>query len=273
VDVTEFLGIEWLKDSTADSGIRASREGVAAHWGWDGGWYSSEDRRTELFNYLNDDAELLTQSGRARKNLLDDITSVSGDQDCADWISVVEREAFWSVPGNRYGAAEWSGEYGMNYRYDQLCEIYEWEHPDEPEVWMSQEDADARIAAAAEQHELESEYSDPVWDENWDMLYRINPSGVYEYAYSDDQVTVRAGTGWLSYAEMMQDASESATVPPSGEAQEPIPLEVQERESVVISYAAEAFAGDELPPDVKDALGILTPEQIQEVLEEELGLV
>jgi hypothetical protein len=48
-----------------------------------------------------------------------------------------------------------------------------------------------------------------TWDEGWGMLFRVGPGGAYEFAYSDDQRTVRPGTDWMSQEEVL--ASRDAT--------------------------------------------------------------
>ncbi len=39
---------------------------------------------------------------------------------------------------------------------------------------------------------------EPAWDDGWQMLYRVNSSGAYEFALSDDQRTIRPGSDWMS---------------------------------------------------------------------------
>jgi hypothetical protein len=42
-----------------------------------------------------------------------------------------------------------------------------------------------------------------TWDADLGMLYRVvGPSNDYEYAYSDDQRTIRPDTQWMSREEM-----------------------------------------------------------------------
>lgn len=43
--------------------------------------------------------------------------------------------------------------------------------------------------------------AESAWDDNWNMLYRVMPSGEYKFALSDDNLTVRAGTQWMSQDE------------------------------------------------------------------------
>ncbi len=217
MDITEFLATQWLMADTDDTGIHNAREGISAHFGWgDPDWYKSVERQTELFDWLNSDEAQLIDPGQPRKALLDKLGDISEEAEREPWITTVEREAFWSVPENRYGDPERSDDYEMNYRYDNLYEVYEWEDPAVPSVWMSQEQADALMLEWQQKEGIEYESSAPVWDENWQMLYRTNRQGIYEYAYSDDKVNIRPGTEWLSYAQVMQEVPVTAG-PPAGE--------------------------------------------------------
>lgn len=214
MDINEFLATQWLMEDTDDTGIYNAREGISEHFGWgDSNWYKSADRQTELFDWLNTEDAQLVDPSQTRKALLDKLGSISEEGDREPWITTVEREVFWSVPENRYQDPEKSGDYEMSYRYDKLYEVYEWEDPAVPGVWMSQEQADALMLEWQQKEGVEYEYSDPVWDENWQMLYRTNRQGVYEYAYSDDKVSIRPGTEWLSYAQVMQEAPAPAAEP------------------------------------------------------------
>lgn len=219
MDLNEFLATRWLMEDTNDTGIHNAREGISEHFGWgDSNWYKSADRQTELFDWLNSDEAQLTDPGQTRKALLDKLGRISEEGEREPWITTVEREAFWSVPENRYDDPERSDDYEMNYRYDKLYEIYEWEDPAAPSVWMTQEQADALMLEWQQKEGVEYESSAPVWDENWQMLYRTNRQGIYEYAYSDDKVNIRPGTEWLSYAQVMQEAPAPSPGPaPAGE--------------------------------------------------------
>lgn len=44
-------------------------------------------------------------------------------------------------------------------------------------------------------------WGQPVWSDDWGMLFRQRANGDYEFAHSDDKVTVRAGTSWMSQDE------------------------------------------------------------------------
>jgi len=55
-----------------------------------------------------------------------------------------------------------------------------------------------------EMNQPSGDASPAAWDESWGMLYRVGPTGAYEYAYSDDHKTIRPGTAWMSQDEVAQ---------------------------------------------------------------------
>jgi hypothetical protein len=227
MDLNEFLGTEWLREETENGEITQAREETGTHFGWSSDWYESDDSLTELFNLLDDETPLHTGDGRTRAGLLNELADAADENSRAAWFVTVEREVFWSNPENRYDAAEYSEPYAMNYRYDKLFEVYEWEDPQDEGVWISQEEADARVGAREQEQPQDDDatagYSEPVWDENWQMLYRVGPDGVYEYAYSDDQQTVRPGAEWLTYDQVMQGVGASAEAAEEAPADESTP--------------------------------------------------
>jgi hypothetical protein len=221
MDVNEFLAVSWLREESADGGIDQHRVDIAAQRGWSTDWYASDEGLTELFSFLDAAVPLHTSDGRTRTELLDELAEAGDPGRQEAWLATVEREVYWSIPENRYSAPEYSEPYGMTYRYDRLREDYEWQEPAEPDVWLTQEQAEARMAAEVrEQPPADTGYSAAAWDESWQMLYRVGPAGAYEYAYSDDRVTVRSGTGWLSYDEVAQAAGPAAEVGPAAEARD-----------------------------------------------------
>lgn len=244
MDWEAFKGLAWLQGATEDSRITEAREKIGNQWGWGNEWYTEEDNLATLFGFLSAPEPRYEEDGRPgsgeRPELLNELDALpdaeEGEQpnedERATWLTAVANDVywdqFWVVPENRYDEPEFSEPYGMYYRYDKLTEVYEWNTDPQttPDAWISQEDADAQIAAAAEQQpeggSAEEEYSEPVWDENWQMLYRAGPGGVYQYAYSDDRLTVRPGAQWLSYDEVMQGTGASAEAP----AEERTPAEV-----------------------------------------------
>jgi hypothetical protein len=271
MDANEFLGTEWLKAEAAGMGVAAAREEIGAHWGWGTGWYASDGYLIQLFAFLNDPATPLhTGDGRSRADLLAELAYAAGEDRQAAWLATVGREVYWSAPENRYGPPEFSEPHGMNYRYDKLRQVYEWEDPRQPGTWISQQEADAQVIAWQQAPEQagagkaenagEAGFSAAVWDENWQMLYRVGPGGVYEYAYSDDHATIRPGTSWLSYDEAAQGAG-PAELSAAGTA----------------SASAAGTAGSQVPAPGSSTAGLepevtrLSQEEIAEVQEKHVA--
>ena len=223
MDWDEFRGLGWLQGETENSRVNDARQQIGTQWSWGADWYSSEDNLGTLFDFLSAPGSRYGEDGRPgsgeRPELLDELDRLpdAGEGEEADederatWLEAVANEAywdqFWVIPENRYDAPEYSEPYRMYYRYDKLTEVYEWnaDPQNAPDAWLSQEEADALVAAGEPGgDEAESGYSAPTWDESWQMLFRVDAAGIYQYAYSDDQQTVRPGTDWLSYDEVMQ---------------------------------------------------------------------
>lgn len=272
MDFDALMGVEWIRaqDAGGNSAVQQSRQAIGEHLGWGDSWYSDEAGLGRLFNFLNDGTPLHTGDGRTRLALLDELAGATDEGRRVAWVDTVEREAYWSVPENRHQPPEFSEPYGMNYRYDNLYEVYEWEDPAEPGTWINQEDADARIVGRQQEQTLagaaEPGYSEAVWDENWQMLYRLGPGGVYEYAYSDDQQTVRLGTNWLTYDEVMQGtapSTEAASQPA------PTPVEVQEEQAVSMQESPPAELVNRSMGLLEKELGPLN-EEVRSLLEESL---
>lgn len=169
MDWDAFKGLAWLQGETEESRINDARERIGQQWGWSGDWYSSEDNLSTLFNFLSTSGPRYEEDGRPgsgeRPELLDELDGLpdaeegeeANEDERAVWLTAVANDAywdqFWAAPENRYDEPEFSEPYGMYYRYDKLTEVYEWNADPQstPEAWVSQEDADAQIAAAAEQ--------------------------------------------------------------------------------------------------------------------------
>jgi hypothetical protein len=190
----------------------------------------------------------------------------------ATWLSAVANDVywdqFWVVPENRYDAPEYSEPYSMYYRYDKLSEVYEWNADPQatPEAWISQEDADAQMAAQQpEGQPADEEYSEPAWDENWQMLYRTGPGGIYQYAYSDDQKTIRPGTDWLSYEDVMQGTGATpAAQAPAAEvsAEEAVQVARRSREELTDQVLESGLAQDVSREELESFLGQLLQERL-----------
>jgi hypothetical protein len=152
---------------------------------------------------------------------------------------------------------------GLFYRYDKRDEIYQW-YDDENGIWESQEWADQFVVAkraeaekaakaaaiegqappaAAEAAGAEAQAPSAFWDENWQMFYRIGPSGAYEYADAIDPGSESSGCSekWLSYEQVMT-RPEPVTAPPPAPPAEPPAAPPQP----AVAEAAESLAEDML---------------------------
>jgi hypothetical protein len=271
MDWDAFKGLAWLQAATEESRINDARDRIASQWAWGSDWYSTEDNLATLFSFLSAPEPLYEEDGSpgsgTRSELLNELDQLpdAGEDEAADedgratWLTAVANDVywdqFWVVPQNRYDDPEFSEPYSMYYRYDKLNGVYEWntDPQNTPEAWISQADADAQVAGQPAEGELaaegeaatEEEYSEPAWDENWQMLYRVGPGGVYQYAYSDDQQTIRPGSEWLSYDEVMQGTGATTEAP-------------AEEEAATSEAATSEAAAQELSPEEKAAAQELT---------------
>jgi hypothetical protein len=294
VELKDFLGAEWLRGNIDDGATAQSRMNVGTYFEWGGDWYLSTANLEKLFDFLSAEAPLMDdeapfprQDGRTRPDLLDELSESTGDSDRAAWMGAVETEAYWSVPANqeaywavpenRYDEPVLDGSYGMRYRYDRREEVYEWEDPPDSETWLSQEEADELVQARqqpAVPPAAAAQPTEPTWDENWEMLYRTNERGVYEYAYSDDRKTIRPGTRWLSYEDVTRGADPSvrATATPEKVAAITTPVTPQGADEIVQTVVAEI--GIPVLEDIAQsdaAIGALDAGQREELLAELLA--
>jgi hypothetical protein len=244
----EWLGSLNDDDSEIDQ-ARVAIAADMPNWGGSD-WAATEDGREWLFYFLDNDLGLETASGTRRTLLAeldaaaDEVAEATAAEHEAgegvdegedealgglarlfgedttgairDWFKTLQSEVHESLEVRCY-EPEFSDPYGMWYWYDPKTEEYRY-HADKdapPWQWLTQVKADEQVrsreAVAGPAREGEAGlFSEAVWDENWQMLYRIGPDGTYEYAYSDDQRTVRPGADWLSYAEVMQETAAPA---------------------------------------------------------------
>ncbi len=267
MDVSEFKQTAgWLAQTGVSDRMDESRRELAGYLGLDNEGYARDEDLEALFWFIH----------RNRPELLDELAVADGDDKREEWIAAV---AVLANPAPRYQLGAYDDGYGMWYRYDTVTEVYEWAEsgpdkpPDESDAWMSQQEADAvavgRAQQAAVQGEEEGEeFSLPAWDENWQMLYRLGPGGVYQYAYSDDQQTIRPGARWLTYDEVLEEARLSTAE------QAPAPAEAAQsgvtESAATTPEAAVAQVVDEIVPDALAELAEeipevrqLTPEQLQ----------
>ncbi|MEU9130623.1 hypothetical protein AB0D08_21405 [Kitasatospora sp. NPDC048540] len=128
--------------------------------------------------------------------------------DADDWTTYDRR---------RYAEPVRDDAYGLDYRYDRRDEAYEW-YDEESQTWNDQTWADLY---AARRHDPGSqtpvEHAEALWDENWQMFYRIGPGGVYEFADAVARGERSSGPGeiWLSHEQVLlrdaQDTADQAT--------------------------------------------------------------
>ncbi|HMC40856.1 MAG TPA: hypothetical protein VKI19_14420 [Acidimicrobiales bacterium] len=57
-----------------------------------------------------------------------------------------------------------------------------------------------------------------TWDDNWQMLTRVGPGQVYQFAFSDDKVAIRPGSTWMT-AEEATAAKAAASTAQNGQAE------------------------------------------------------
>jgi hypothetical protein len=163
----------------------------------------------------------------------------SATADGSDWATYEQR---------RYSEPTLDDSYGLRYRYDKREEIYEW-YDEENGTWNSQGWADQYAASrAAEAGAAGAAGAEPqaasaaAWDENWQMFYRIGPSGAYEYA--DAVVPGNEGSGssevWLSYEQVMTRATPDQASP--GPVDEEVHEEAQEAQAATINASSDEVA-------------------------------
>lgn len=206
------------------------------------------------------------------QDLLSELSQgISGENDYTEWIAAAYLAVRFSA-ADRFTDAEYDENYGMNYRYDTFYEVYEWEDPDTPDRWMDGEEADAlrqRTIADAEpdadaetETETDGGYSDPVYDENYEMWYRYDhTNGVYEWADTEHA----AEDEWLSQAEVDARYAEQE---PADE-----PVELTEADTRFVAEFADAMEPvlAEAIRAVPDAQ-FLSDEEIRQVLADALGV-
>ncbi len=250
MDQATFVATEWLKQDQTTTGIDQSRTEIGNYFGWSDGWYADDLSLGQLYDFLQ----------RRAPRLLEELDEASDEDRRQAWIAGV-------ADASRYDPPERDANYGMFYRYDKLTQVYDWAESETFENWMTQEDADLLVRSRPENSEPpksseisepsrpdNSGYSEAAWDSSWKMLYRVGPDGVYQYAYSDDQIAVRPGTGWLSYEEL-PDAEPVAPQPTAEPA--------LDAEAVTTESPAE-----EAQRQAEEVMAELTPENLSSLASE-----
>jgi hypothetical protein len=165
MDWDAFIRLQWIQGDTGNSPLNDARERIGSQWGLESDWYSSENNLAVLFNFLSEPEPQYGQDGRhedgERPELLDELEALpdagegeeANEDERATWMETVASNVywaqFWMTPENRYDPPEYSEPHRMYYRYDRLNEVYEWNSDplSAPEAWISQQEADALIAA------------------------------------------------------------------------------------------------------------------------------
>ncbi|MEZ0090784.1 hypothetical protein [Streptacidiphilus sp. EB129] len=168
--------------------------------------------------------------------------------DSVEWLTYDQR---------RYAEPVRDENYGLDYRYDNRDQVYEW-HDEATGTWRDQAWADGLVAGDEAPGGENSETTEPGWDENWSMFYRIGPGGTYEFA---DAVTPGdrssgCGDGWLSQEQVL-----------ARDAQDPLGWEQAAEAQSVTSKAIESAVAAEVAAAVAEIEGAeeLTPEQLAEI--------
>ena len=179
----------------------------------------------------------------------------SATADGSDWVPYEQR---------RYSELTWDDSYGLSYRYDKRDEVYEW-YDEENGTWNDQSWADmyaasraAEAAAAGGAGAEPQAASAAVWDDNWQMFYRIGPNGAYEYADAIVPGVESSGSSevWLGYEQVMMRG-----------AQEPDVQEPAAQEPAAQAPAAEAPAA----PVAGEEPAALSQDQINAIADELLA--
>jgi antibiotic biosynthesis monooxygenase (ABM) superfamily enzyme len=194
-----------------------------------------------------------------------------------EWLQTALLATRFSAP-DRFSEADFDPNYQMNYRFDTLYEVYEWADPQDPGRWMDADEADLvrqslAESAAGENGEAAAGYSEPLYDENYQMWYRYdNVNGVYEWADTADTAT----DAWLSQGQvdaLYAERAEQAEVPAEEVPVVDVPVVlsagdqqfVAEFSDVMEQILADAFeavpeaqglSNDELRAVLADALGV-----------------
>jgi antibiotic biosynthesis monooxygenase (ABM) superfamily enzyme len=185
----------------------------------------------------------------------------SGAADYTAWVTNAFTAVRFTAP-DRFTGAEYDENYGMNYRFDTLYEVYEWEDPHNPGHWLDGDAADRIRQSTAGTETSAANYSESAYDENYQMWYRYdNANGVYEWANTADA----APGEWMSQAEVdahyAKPAPEEAGVTDeAAELSEADQQFVDEFSDQIEPILAEAFKA---VPEAQD----LTDDEIRQVLE------
>jgi hypothetical protein len=243
---TFMRSTEWLRALEVSPGVSVARESLGVMFGASD-WFVQDALLEELLAFLNDPAQsvLMAQLDRA-----------DSEDEREGWSSAV-------MMAYRYTEPVMDENYGMSYRYDKLQGVYEWENPQDPGTWLSQEEADRLMVAWAEAYSNEAAdaalESVAAWDENWGMFYRLGADGSYQYAHARQPGVAESGPGddWLTYEQAVAGAYPPASVasvsPPGPALPESVGFPDQPTEpSATADRSAGSAGGQPVEPDVGD---------------------
>jgi hypothetical protein len=113
----------------------------------------------------------------------------------------------------RYSEPARDDTYGLTYRYDHEDGVYEW-YDEAGHTWQNQAWADQHAVggqSATAQAPETSSPADPApeWDENWNMFYRVDAGGAYQFADAVTPGDRSSGCGdtWLSHEQVLARAA------------------------------------------------------------------
>lgn len=161
-------------------------------------------------------------------------------------------------PG-RYSEPARDDNYGLTYRYDNRDGVYQW-YDEAAQKWQDQAWADQQHAAAATGPAAQSEHQpqsqpqsqphtpateshsptterEPAWDENWNMFYRVDADGTYQFA---DAATPGDKASGCSNTWLTQDQVVARTT--TGQATDHAPAPTQHQPAAADAHAAAAEA-------------------------------
>jgi hypothetical protein len=261
MDENEFAtdeATQWLRERDADTSIAYYRDMIGKYNGWEAEWYEDEDRLKEFYQGFQADSGVTSE--------LDDLGEVD-DSQRAEWLM--------GATGAMHQAPEFDENYGMWYRYNNITGEYWWhqgeaDQPPEPgsEEWVDQGTADQIMqewqAGQASQEEAATGSPAATWDENWNMFYRLNDDGVYQYAFSTtSDANGEPRETWYSYEDVPSTDPEApeveAPIPEAAEAEAPVAAE----EATAAGLTTESTV--QLLPEEQEAAGELTAQLEKDV--------
>jgi len=188
----------WLtqKDGAPDA-VSTSRTEIGGHLGLAAEWYTDPDALGKAFDKL--------EAGHS--SLLSDADSLVTEGDEAARVAWLEKVAAALKPPANAPAPAGTAPGGAAAPHEPAPPKQDAPSPAADHAAETQAQAPAPTGGIAGGGAA----ADPAaaWDEGRQMLYRVR-DGNYEFAHSDDKTTVRAGTQWMSQAEVDAEAHQAA---------------------------------------------------------------